>query len=49
MGVVILKLTPPLHYSDHMKHVPEKLQEFRAEKKYYEATELLNNSGNHSN
>lgn len=30
-----------------MKHVPEQLQQFRNEKKYYEATELLKNSGTH--
>ena len=28
-----------------MKHVPEKLQTYRLEKKYYEATELLKNAG----
>lgn len=28
-----------------MKHVPDQLQVFRNEKKYFEATELLKNSG----
>ena len=31
--------------SDEMKHVPELLQQYRTEKKYYQATELLMNSG----
>ncbi|XP_003386577.1 PREDICTED: exocyst complex component 4-like [Amphimedon queenslandica] len=38
---IMLKL---LNQVDDMKHVPEKLQSYRLEKKYYEATELLKNA-----
>ena len=43
MGVACDFTTPTS--SDDVKHVPEKLQTYRLEKKYYEATELLKNAG----